>query len=139
MLGLADDTYYSQTAVDKLDWKLFEALLARMDTSSHAFGATLYVGLHPAIGEVWEPFIADTIRRTGIPPETYDRHALDRKVSQIAQRRDIRFVPQIEEFQKRAAEGPFHLLPKDQHSNGVGYGITADVFAARIAAENGNR
>jgi hypothetical protein len=131
LLGISDQLYYSSTALEKRDWRLFEALLTRMNASSRR----LYVALHPALEEVWEPFIDNTIRIAGIREETYDRYALERKVGGIAQRHGISFVPQIDHFRQHSGEGPFHLLPRDPHSNAAGYRLTAQNLAARIVAD----
>ncbi|SRR5258708_17357246 len=135
MLGLASDVYYSREAFDKVGFELFEALLTRMHVSSASVGARFYFYLHPAVEEVWLPFIADSIRQAGIPPNRYDPYVYERKMREIASRNELRFIPQISEFRSRPNDGPFHLLPRDPHCNATCYKITAAILADQIALD----
>lgn len=136
MLGLADELYYSSEVLNNVDWAMFEALLVRMHRLSATLGAKFYVYMHPAIDEVWNPYIENSIRRAGIPPGNYDRYAVEKKIAGIASRYDISFIPQIDAFLRRSPDGPFHLLPRDSHCNEVCYRITSQIIAGNIFPGN---
>jgi hypothetical protein len=129
LLGLAPDLYYVPERLEAIDWKLFTALLAAMDASASQGGARFFFYSHPAIAEVWDPYIRDTERKLRLPPGRYDRFALERRLASTAARTGIPYCPLIATFRANAARGPFHLLPRDPHCNPVGYEVTAEALA----------
>ena len=135
MAGLADEIYYSPSALNNMHLAFFEALIMRMQDSSLRVGARFYLYLHPALEEIWEPYIADSVHRLGISRSAYNPYALEQEIKEIAHRHGIEFIPQIDEFRARASEGPFHLLPRDPHCNETCYRITAEIVATRIVAD----
>jgi hypothetical protein len=137
VLGLADQFYYLPEAINGVDWELFAQLIVRMQRASDALGAQFFVYLHPAIDEVWEPYIVDSIRRAGIAPDRYDRYAVEGRIAGIANRNGIRFVPQIDRFLAHSGQGPFHLLPRDPHCNERCYLLTAEILAEAIGGDKG--
>jgi GDSL-like Lipase/Acylhydrolase family len=134
LLGIAPDLYYVPERLEAIDWKLFTALLSAMDASARQGGARFFFYSHPAIAEVWDPYIRDTERKLRLPPGRYDRLALERRLERAAAGMGIPYCPLIETFQANAARGPFHLLPRDPHCNPVGYEVTAEALARFLVA-----
>jgi hypothetical protein len=134
LLGLAPDFYYVPERLEAIDWKLFTALLAGMDASARQGGARFFFYSHPAIAEVWDPYIRDTERKLRLPPGRYDRFALERCLERVAAGTGVPYCPLIETFRADAARGPFHLLPRDPHCNPVGYEVTAEALSRFLAA-----
>jgi hypothetical protein len=129
LLGIAPDFYYAPERLEAIDWKLFDALLAAMDGTARSGGARFFFYSHPAVAEVWEPFIRDTEKRLELPSGRYDRYALERRLRGRAAGLGIPFCPLIDTFRANAARGPFHLLPRDPHCNPEGYEVTAEALA----------
>ncbi len=129
LLGIAPDFYYAPERLDAIDWKLFTSLLTAMDGAARSGGARFFFYAHPAIAEVWDPYIWDTERRLGLPPGRYDRYALERRLRATAAGAGLPYCPLIDAFRANAARGPFHLLPRDPHCNPVGYEVTAEALA----------
>jgi lysophospholipase L1-like esterase len=129
LLGIAPDFYYAPERLDAIDWKLFTALLTAMDGAARSGGARFFFYAHPALAEVWDPYIRDTERRLGLPPGRYDRYALERRLRATAAGAGLPYCPLIDAFRASAARGPFHLLPRDPHCNPVGYEVTAEALA----------
>ena len=133
LIGMADDWYYDADALERVDWLLFGALVERMQQVSHANGAAFAVYLHPDIGAVWDPMIEDARSRGG-GGATYERFALERRVSLELARGEVPFLPLVDYFVARQERGPFHLLPRDPHCNATGYRMQAERLAERIQA-----
>ena len=63
----------------------------------------------------------------------------------MARATGVEFCPLISHFELHQDRGPFHLLPKDPHCNGVGYEMTAEVLSGQLRrmtyarAKEGNR
>lgn len=123
LLGLAPEWYYNPESLEKVDWDLLAALLVRMREDSARDGARFLFYSHPALAEVWRPFIEDTVRRLGLPPGRYNPRALEERLEEVARRAGVPYVPLIDAFEGR--QGPFHLLPRDPHCNPAGYRIIA--------------
>lgn len=134
LLGLAPSVYYDPAELERCDWRLFGALVARMKSSAEQHAGPLALYLHPAIAETWAPYIRSTIRALHIPEAQYDRHALERRVRATAATVGVDFIPLIEAFERQPERGPFHLLPRDPHCNPQGYAIQAEVLAEYVMA-----
>ncbi len=131
-LGLAWEVYYCPEAMERIDWGLFSALVMRMDACCRGAGAKFFLYGHPALEEVWDPFVEHTMRARGVGAGSYDRHALEKRLAGVAAGAGIAFVPMIDEFLARKGEGPFHLLPLDPHCNARGYDVTAERLVEAI-------
>jgi hypothetical protein len=134
LIGLAPDVYYAPRQLEAIDWRLFTALLVAMDAAAKRQGAGFFFYSHPALGEVWDPYIRDTEKRLGLPPGRYDRHALERRLAAVAAARSVLYCPLIDTFLANRSRGPFHLLPRDPHCNPAGYEVTAEAIARFLAA-----
>jgi len=135
LLGVANNLYYDPSTVEKYDWPLFELLVTKMKQIAEENSATFYFYLHPAVGEVWEPYIQKTKRELNLPDSQYNRYVLEHRLIKIANKREIGFVPLIDFFLKKQSDGPFHLLPRDPHANQVGYELTAKALANKLIFE----
>lgn len=129
LLGLAPEIYYRPEELERIDWKLFTALLKQMEMVSRENGSQFFFYSAPQLFEVWQPFIHDTERRRGLKPGQYDRQALEKRLLQVAKSHSIAFYPLIDYFMANQARGPFHLLPKDPHNNPAGYELMAEAIA----------
>jgi lysophospholipase L1-like esterase len=128
-IGLAPDYYYDPAKLAAVDWKLFDALLREMAATARGNGASFLFYSHPALAEVWDPFIRDTEKRLGLKPGQYDRRALEKKLGEVSMETAIPYCPLIDDFLAQKKRGPFHLLPRDPHCNPEGYELTAEVLA----------
>lgn len=129
LIGLAPDYYHDPASLAAVDWKLFVALLREMDRTAQASGASFLFYSHPALAEVWDPFIRDTEKRLGLPPGKYDRYALEKRLRQVSAETSVPYCPLIDAFLANRERGPFHLLPRDPHCNPEGYEVTAEALA----------
>jgi len=135
LMGLSQDIYYDPEALARIDWKLFKALIKRMQKISEDYGAAFYFYSHPDLSEVWDPFINIIKQKAAIDGDSYDRYAIENRLSKIAGTAGINFIPLIDFFLSNKSKGPFHLLPRDPHCNPVGYTLTAQVLTNRIARD----
>lgn len=132
LLGLAPEIYYRPEALDKIDWQIFSVLVKEMKKTAEENGARFFFYTHPAVAEVWDPYIRDTERRLALKPGEYNRYTIEKRLQQMAQETKIDFIPLIDYFVKRQSEGPFHLLPRDPHCNPIGSQLTAEVLGRRV-------
>lgn len=139
LLGLAPEIYYRPDELDHADWRLFEAMLSRMQELARGSGARFAFYAHPAIAEVWDPFIEQTRLRLSLGPSQYDRYALESRYRRLARAAGIDFVALIDRFRENARRGPFHLLPRDPHCNPVGYLVTAEGLAEYVLGSLGSK
>lgn len=137
LIGLSSEMYYRPTELGRIDWALFAALLRKMDQDSLANGAKFLCYLHPAIEEVWDPFIRDTERRLRLKPGDYDRYAVEKQVKRVTQQEGIAFCPLIDLFLANQSRGPFHLLPRDAHSGPAGYQFIAEGLSRFLLESRG--
>jgi lysophospholipase L1-like esterase len=137
LLGLASEMYYRPAELERIDWKLFTALLEQIDRASRADGARFLCYLHPAPEEVWDPFIRDAERRLALKPGEYDRYAVEKRVARITQSEGIAFLRLIDLFMANQSRGPFHLLPRDSHSGPAGYQLIAEALARFLMNQDG--
>lgn len=121
-----DNYYISQEALNTINWPLFGYLLKRMKTISGTNGAQFLFYSHPALQEVWDPYIKNIEQYHGLKDDQYDRYAIEKKLTEIAQKDHILFIPMIDWFLKHRSEGPFHLLPRDPHCNQEGYRLIGE-------------
>jgi lysophospholipase L1-like esterase len=129
LVGLAPDFYYDPARLAAVDWRLFTALLREMDATARRNGARLVFYSHPALAEVWDPFIRDTEKRLGLRAGRYDRYALERRLREVSAATGVPYCPLIDAFLAKRERGPFHLLPRDPHCNPAGYQVTAETLA----------
>jgi lysophospholipase L1-like esterase len=135
LLGVMDDVYIDPAASEHIDWRLFGALIARMQEVSRENGAQFVLIANPELGEVWDPYVERTCKAHGWPRDRYDRFALERHVAASAQAAGVRFIPLIEEFSERQDRGPFHLLPYDGHLNTAGHELMAERLADHLSSQ----
>lgn len=128
LLGLAPEPYYHPEELDRFDWKLFTALLRRMNAYAQENHARFFFYAMPMPAEVWEPYIRDTESRLGLRPDQYNRYALEKALVEVAKENGIAFCPMIDYFMANQARGPFHLLPYDYHNNAAGYEVAAEAI-----------
>lgn len=130
LIGLPSEMYSDPRRMEAVDWRLFSALLVRMKEVSERSGARFFFYSHPAIAEVWEPYIRDIEARAHLRPGQYDRFALQKRLQAVASATGVLYCPLIESFLAQQERGPFHLLPRDPHCNPAGYEVTAETLAA---------
>jgi len=135
LLGTEQGVYIGSATVDRLDWKLYEALVVRMKQDADKFGARFLFFAHPEVGEVWEPYIATVCAKLEVSREQYDPFTMEKRLAAMAQRRDLEFVPTIQAFRDQPERGPFHLVPVDAHMNRTGHAVLAEVLTERLAAD----
>jgi hypothetical protein len=124
---MASDWYYDDAVLERIDWPLFGALVARMNRSATEHGAVFAAYLHPDLGATWDPVIEDTRKSIGTELG-FDRYALERRVSAEVGARDVTFLPLVRHFAEQQHRGPFHLLPRDPHCNAEGYRLQAEIL-----------
>jgi lysophospholipase L1-like esterase len=134
LIGLPMGIYSDPREMEALDWKLLAALLREMRDVSARHGARFLFYSHPAIAEVWDPYIRETETQAGLAPGQYDRFALQKRLQAAAQAESVAYCPLIERFLADAKRGPFHLLPRDPHCNAVGYQVTAEGLASCLSS-----
>jgi lysophospholipase L1-like esterase len=135
LLGLYDDAFVRPRVADSLDWRLYAALVARMRDTARSAGARFAFFAHPEIGEVWDPYIEIVCASLAVPRERYDPYTMERRLTALAAHEEIEFIPLVDEFRSRQQEGPFHLVPGDQHLNTTGHELLARTLAARLLAD----
>lgn len=135
LLGVVDDVFVEPRAAERIDWRLFGALVARMQQVAQENGAQFLLIANPEVGEVWEPYIERMCRGRGIPRDRYDPFALERRVAAAAAQAGVPFLPLIGEFSARQDRGPFHLLPNDGHLNPAGHQLLAERLAEHLSAQ----
>ena len=133
MMGLPDDFYYNPSALNRLDFDLFEALLLEFNRNCKESGAKFVYYLNPHPIEVWNPYIVSVENRLGLQPGSVDRYTIDRRLRRISEENKIKYLSFIEYFIKNQSRGPFHLLPRDPHCNPRGYELTAEALTANLA------
>lgn len=136
LIGLPQEIYSDPRQMDALNWPLLTALVREMRDESARHGAAFLFYSHPAIAEVWEPYIRDVEARAGLALVQYDRFALQKRLQAVGRAESITYCPLIERFLAAADRGPFHLLPRDPHCNAVGYQVTAEGLTDCLAAQN---
>lgn len=135
LLGIAPEIYYESGVLDRIDWRLFSLLIRVMKKTADQNHAKLFFYTHPALAEVWDPYIRNTEKRLRLRSGQYDRYALQKRFIKVGEETGTEFIPLIGSFVQRQSEGPFHLLPRDPHSNPRGYDLTAQVLGNRILRE----
>ena len=132
LLGIAPEIYYRSESLDQIDWRIFSALVKKMKEVVEENHARFFFYSHPAIAEVWDPYIRDTEQRLKLKLGEYDRHALERRVEEVAKQTETEFIPLIDGFVARQSEGPFHLLSRDPHANPRGNELTAQALEKSV-------
>jgi hypothetical protein len=121
--------YYQPEALERIDWRLVGGLLGRMQRVSREHGVEFFFYQHPDLGAVWDPYIEIILESQGVERKRYDRFALEKKLSAVAEAQGIKYCPVVAGFVERQERGPFHLLPRDYHCNPAGYQLTAELLA----------
>jgi lysophospholipase L1-like esterase len=134
MLGLYEEAYVRPGFADRVDWRLYGALVGRMRDTARDAGARFEFFAHPEVGEVWDPYIEQTCVNLGAARSQYDPHAMERRIIEVAREQRVEFVPLIDDFRSRQQRGPFHLLPTDAHLSPAGHELLAELLASRIAS-----
>lgn len=135
LLGTEQGVYIGRATIDQLDWRLYEALVVRMREVAESAGARFLFFAHPEVGEVWEPYIDTVCRKLRVSRSAYDPFAMETRLSELAQRRGVDFLPTIRVFREASDRGPFHLLPQDAHLSAAGHALLAEVLAERLAGD----
>lgn len=132
LLGLEFRFYYQPKFVKKVNWKLMLAMISEMKNRALKEGAGFAFYSHPELAEVWNPYIDRIIARRSLNPSRYNRYAIQNRLEKIAQDASVDYVPVIEHFLKHQNKGPFHIIPRDPHSNKIGSQLTAEVLSEYI-------
>lgn len=135
LLGVMDEVYVDRRAADRVDWRLFGALVARMQQVARENGAQFLLIANPEVGEVWDPYIERMCEARGISPDRYDRFTLERRVAAAAASAGVPFLPLIGDFSQHQERGPFHLLPHDGHLNAAGHELLAERLADHLSEQ----
>jgi lysophospholipase L1-like esterase len=135
LLGAEQGLYIGNATVAELDWKLYEALVVRMEQDGRKFGARFVFFAHPEVGEVWEPYIESVCKQLQVERKEYDPFTMERRLIEMAQRRNLEFLPLIQAFRDQSGRGPFHLIPMDAHLNPAGHALLAEILSERLAPE----
>jgi lysophospholipase L1-like esterase len=113
----------------------FRALLIDMDETAGRHDARLFFYSHPSLLETWKPAITQQLRGlSGASDREYDPHRLERELQATAAPLAIPYCPLVSYFLERQDQGPFHLLPRDPHSNPSGYRLTSEALGACLSA-----
>jgi lysophospholipase L1-like esterase len=134
LMGLMLEIYVNRAALEKFDWRLFEALVERMQRSAKAAGARFFLFSHPEIAEVWPPYIEMARRELGPQYLRYEPLAAQRRVEAAAKEAGVEYIGAAPYFRDRTARGPFHLVPFDGHLNSEGHAMLAEVLADEMVA-----
>lgn len=132
LAGMSSELHWRPELMARLNWSLLELLFRRMRAVCDSAGALLIIYAHPDISATWEPAIDAAGKAYNVPPNRYDRHAIERRVEACALAAGARFVPLVSTFQHSQPRGPFHLLPRDPHCNESGYRVTAEALVAAL-------
>jgi lysophospholipase L1-like esterase len=135
-----DELYYKPEALEIIDWKLFSYLLKRMKKVADEKQVYFLFYAHPALQEVFQPYISNIEKSFDLKSGTYDKYAVENQLRRLAQEEGIVFIPMIDWFLKHRSEGPFHLLPRDPHCNQNGYRLIAEKLAGscpQLVLKNG--
>lgn len=128
--------YYDDDSLQNINWKLFRYLLIKMKNYADKNGAQFLFYAHPALEEVWDPYIKSIEQSNKSKYSKYDRYAVEKKLINISKEEKITFIPMIDWFLAHHSEGPFHLLPRDPHCNQNGYRLIAarlNDYCSRLA------
>jgi lysophospholipase L1-like esterase len=134
LLGLMQEIYVNPAALEQLDWRLFAALVERMQRSSQAAGARFFLFSHPEVAEVWPPYIERIRRELGPPDLRYDPLAAQQRAEQAAREVGVDFVRVAPPFLDHPERGPFHLIPHDAHLNASGHELMAEALEHALKA-----
>ena len=134
MLGLYEEAYVHPSFADRVDWRLYGALVGRMRDVANDAGARFLLFAHPEVGEVWEPYIEQTCANLGATRSQYEPHAMERRIAETAAQQRVDFAPLIDAFRGRQERGPFHLLPTDAHLSPAGHALLAESLASLVSA-----
>ena len=132
--GMDVRLYHDPETLRRADWVLLGALLREMRGAAERNHSSFLFFSHPAAEEVWQPTIEAIIRKQRIPATRYDRLALQRRLADVALEENVAFCPLIESFLAQPGRGPFHLLPRNPHSNPAGYQLVAETLAASMGS-----
>ena len=133
LLGLTDEWYHAPEELERVDWALFSALIARMRDIAAERQVGFAVYAHPAVGAVWDPVMDRLVAHLG--GRAYDRFAVEDRIAREVESVGVSFIPIAAYFVERQERGPFHLLPRDPHCNAAGYRLQAEVLAAHVASD----
>lgn len=129
LIGSGIDFFYNPGSYNKIDRKLFTALVKEMRDYAESEGARFFLYNHPSLLEVWDPCIKRTEIFFELKAKDYDRYALERYLKNIADENSMPFCPLIDYFLKNKKRGPFHFPPYDGHCNAEGYRVTAEAIS----------
>jgi len=122
-----EDYYTDPIALNEMNEPVLSLLIAEMQRTAAAVEAKFFFYSHPALEEVWEPYI-NKIKELK-KPHNYDGHRVENKLFEVAKKNNLLFCPLVEFFIKNKYRGPFHLLPRDPHCNASGYAVIAEALA----------
>jgi hypothetical protein len=88
---------HRNATVAELDWKLYEALVVRMEQDARKFGARFVFFAHPEVGEVWSP-TSRACASSFSGRKEYDPFTMERRLIEMAHRRNLEFLPLIQAF-----------------------------------------
>lgn len=128
-LSTIDARFLDSKGLNQFDWELLAAEIEAMKFVTQKNGAQFAFFSHPELLEVWEPYIKITLKEIGMEESSYDRFLVEKKLIALSQQKGILFVPLLSYFRANEDKGPFHLLPRDRHSNRQGYRLTAEAIS----------
>ncbi len=129
LLGQMQEVYVDPASLERLNWRLYGALLAEMQRLARAHDAGFFAVANAEVGEVWEPYILSACDRLGATRERYDPGVVQRRAAERAAEVGVAFVQSLERFAAQPARGPFHLLPWDPHLSPAGHELMAELLA----------
>jgi lysophospholipase L1-like esterase len=132
LIGQMLEVYVNPAALEQFDWRLFAALVKRMQRASEAAGARFFLFSHPEVAEVWEPYIAKIRQQLGPEVVRYDPLAAQHRTEQAAREVGVEFLPTAPPFRARPERGPFHLVPYDAHLGPAGHQMMAEVLEQEL-------
>lgn len=135
-LDLNDEAFSIHSEeMNKFDWDLLAAEMGEMKAVAAKYGARFAFFSHPELGEVWEPHIRSVIEKARGAEGSYDRFVVEKRLLKISERDRLPFVPLVSRFLANQNRGPFHLLPRDPHSNGNGYSLIAESLGESLVEQ----
>lgn len=124
--GVNDFERYQKPWQEDEYFNLFSKLLAAMEEACEQNSTQFFLYAHPELVTVWQPY-REATGGTDLPNDL-----IENRLQEIASHDSVQFVRMVDHFLVNKDKGPFHLLPRDPHCNGMGYLLQAEVLADYI-------
>lgn len=128
-LNVVDPRFLDSKGLNQFDWELLAAEMEEMRLVARKNSAHFAFFSHPELLEAWEPYIKMVLKEIRMEESSYDRFLVEKRLIAFSQQKGILFVPLLSYFRANEHKGPFHLLPRDLHSNRQGYRLTAEAIS----------